>query len=190
MLTAAAQLFEKKGFAATTFSEIAAAAGVGVATVYKYFGTKEGIVVALLRPSLGRMIAKGQRVVDEPPADPVQAVIGLMSVYWDLVREHDWSQREILRLTVFPGLGAGEALAQFTKECDARTQELIHTLLKSLRAAGRVSPRLSLRDATAIIFALLNQQFGIYLTGDRPDVEHDFKLLTRRIRALFDDWRA
>jgi AcrR family transcriptional regulator len=55
MLAAASQLFDRQGYARTTFEQIAAASNMGVATVYKYFGSKEGVVKALLTPDLERI---------------------------------------------------------------------------------------------------------------------------------------
>ena len=43
--TVALELFLVDGFAKVTMNAIAGAAGVGVATVYRYFGTKEDLVI-------------------------------------------------------------------------------------------------------------------------------------------------
>ncbi|WP_327085478.1 TetR/AcrR family transcriptional regulator [Nonomuraea sp. NBC_01738] len=42
----ALDLFDERGFGAVTIEEIAAAAAISPSSVYRYFGTKEGIVVA------------------------------------------------------------------------------------------------------------------------------------------------
>lgn len=41
----ALDLFDERGFAAVTIEQVAAAAGVSPSSVYRYFGTKEGLVV-------------------------------------------------------------------------------------------------------------------------------------------------
>ncbi len=48
LLTAALGLFTVKGYAATTVREIVAAAGVSKPALYYYFGSKEGIYLALM----------------------------------------------------------------------------------------------------------------------------------------------
>ena len=48
ILTAAGEIFPRHGLAATTVENIAEAAGVGSATVYRHFGDKKGLVQAFL----------------------------------------------------------------------------------------------------------------------------------------------
>jgi len=188
MLTAAAALFERQGYARTTFEEIAAASGSGVATVYKYFGNKEGIVVAILLPSFERTLRKAEAVVLDPPKNPADAIVRMLDAYRDLGGV-DWASREILRLAVFPGLGNEALLSDFVRSADARVQDQILRLLTNLQRQGRLAARLPLEDATTVIFALLNQHFGAYLADASLGFKPMFRRLERAVRLVFDDWR-
>ncbi len=188
MLAGAARLFERQGYAASTFDEIAAEAGVGVATVYKYFNSKQGIVMALLEPDLERMLARAQRVVERPHSDPATSMLALLSAYRYL-GGRNWASRELLRLTVYPGMGNEGALTELVREAEAKTQAQIRELLKTHRAAGRLRPRLPLADATAVIFALLNQHFAMYLSDPHLRFAEIFQRLGRCVRLVFVGWR-
>lgn len=188
MLAGAANLFERQGFAATTFDEIAAEAGVGVATVYKYFNSKQGIVIALLEPDLSNMLARAQRIVEHPHRDPAKAMVALLSAYRNL-GGRNWASRELLRLTVFPGIGNEGLLTGLIRDAESRTQAQIHELLKVLREAGRLDRQLPLADATAVIFALLNQHFAMYLSDPGSSFARVFRRLARCVRLVFIDWR-
>jgi TetR/AcrR family transcriptional regulator, regulator of autoinduction and epiphytic fitness len=81
ILETAARLFADAGYGPTTMEAIAAAAEVGVATVYANFGTKPGIVEALVDQAtgderldvelfareldLGRALRRGARIIRE-----------------------------------------------------------------------------------------------------------------------------
>jgi AcrR family transcriptional regulator len=188
MLTAAARLFERQGYAATTFDEIAAAAGVGVATVYKYFNSKQGIVIAILEPDLRAMLATAERVVQRPHSDPAKSMVALLSAYRNL-GGRNWASRELLRLTVYPGVGNEGLLTDLVHEAESRAQAQIRELLQALRAAGLLRRRLPLADATAVIFALLNQHFALYLSDADVSFAEIFRRLARCVRLVFVDWR-
>jgi AcrR family transcriptional regulator len=189
MLVAARRLFEKQGYAGTTFDEIAAAAGVGVATVYKYFTSKQGIVTELLEPDLQRILGKARRVIERPPVDPGKSMVKLLSAYSDLGGDN-WASRELLRLTVFPGLDNEGDLTAFVRRADFETQRQISALLRHHQSVGRLDPRLPVADATAVIFALLNQHFGEFLFDPASSFPHMFANLSRRVQLVFADWGA
>ena len=189
MLSGAARLFARQGYERTTFDEIAAEARVGVATIYKYFGSKQGIVIAILEPDLSGMFARAQRVVDRPHLDPAKSMVALLSAYRNL-GGRNWASRELLRLTIFPGIGNEGRLTKLIHEAESRAHGQIHELLKKLRDAGRLKRGLPLGDATAVIFALFNQHFGMYLSD--PDIAFTeiFRRLARCVRLVFTDWRG
>jgi AcrR family transcriptional regulator len=187
MLASAARLFDEQGYAGTTFDQIAADAGVGVATVYKYFNSKQGIVIALLEPDLTRMLAQAQQIVESPYADPAESMVALLSVYRN-VGGRNWASRELLRLTIFPGIGNEGVLTELVREAESKTQAQIHALLKALRDAGRLRRTLPLADATAVIFALLNQHFAMFLSDSGMSFAQVFRRLARCVRLVFADW--
>jgi AcrR family transcriptional regulator len=86
ILQAAAQVFERHGYAAGTTNRIAARAGVSIGSLYQYFPSKDSILLALarrhlaegmalLRPHLERLRA-GCRL-DEVLGDVVEATVAL-----------------------------------------------------------------------------------------------------------------
>jgi len=73
----ALDLFDERGFDAVTIEQIAAAAEVSPATVYRYFGTKEGLLVADQFDSLS------QEALEEllDARDPVGSLLGIVRDY-------------------------------------------------------------------------------------------------------------
>lgn len=73
----ALDLFDERGFGAVTIEEVAVAAGVSPSSVYRYFGTKEGLVVAdefdaLSPDALAALL---------DPADPVGSLVEVVRRY-------------------------------------------------------------------------------------------------------------
>ncbi|TYB69181.1 helix-turn-helix transcriptional regulator [Nonomuraea sp. PA05] len=74
----ALDLFDEKGFGAVTIEEIAAAAEVSPSSVYRIFGTKEGIVVADVEfDSMSPEALEG--IMD--PADPIGSLLEAVRAY-------------------------------------------------------------------------------------------------------------
>jgi AcrR family transcriptional regulator len=188
MLRAAAMLFAREGFARTTFQQIASASGFGVATVYKYFPSKERLVIALLQPDWERVADRAAAVIERPPPDPADAMVRLISTYREL-GGRNWASRELLRLVVYPGVGNRGALRNWVMDSDRRAQHLIRQLLRRQYTSGTLSDKLSLEDASGVIFALLNQNFARFLTQELS-FHAMFRRLSRQVRLVFDDWRS
>jgi AcrR family transcriptional regulator len=92
IISAAIDLFSRRGLDAVTIDEIAAAADVGKGTIYNYFATKEDIVVAFMADLETRMapeIARfqpGERSIDSVLADYILLHFRLKEPYFPFVR--------------------------------------------------------------------------------------------------------
>ena len=78
ILAAASQLFRKDGFADTSVEAIAALAEVGTGTVYNYFKSKAEIGLAIYQADRDLVQAATSQIIDNPPADPVDAICRMM----------------------------------------------------------------------------------------------------------------
>ncbi|MFC6762512.1 TetR/AcrR family transcriptional regulator [Sulfitobacter porphyrae] len=61
IIAAAIELFGKKGVDATTIADIAEACDVSAPTIFNYFGSKDGILVALVEEGTQRKRERGSR---------------------------------------------------------------------------------------------------------------------------------
>ncbi|MFZ5831380.1 MAG: TetR/AcrR family transcriptional regulator [Planctomycetota bacterium] len=87
ILEAAARLFAKKGYEATSTREIVEAAGVTKPMLYYYFGSKEGLCKAALA-SFADGFFEHLREAAERPLPPREALVEFVWAHFDQFREH------------------------------------------------------------------------------------------------------
>jgi AcrR family transcriptional regulator len=107
----AMRLFEEQGYAATTIDQIAAAADVSPSTFFRYYPTKEDVVITddYDPPMLAAIRAQ------PPEVHPIEALRRGIRAVMDAVSEQEWAQerrRQALLMSV-PELKA-RALQQVT----------------------------------------------------------------------------
>ncbi|MFF4614210.1 TetR/AcrR family transcriptional regulator [Nonomuraea jabiensis] len=144
VLAAAARLFAEKGVEAVSMDAVAAAAGVGKGTLFRRFGDKSGLAVALLD---ARERDLQQRILSGPPplgpgASAPERLTAFVAAYLDYLFAH----LDLVRMseTASPGaryrIGAYRfwhrhvaiLLAESRPGCDA--DPLSHTLLAAMGA--------------------------------------------------------
>lgn len=86
LIVAGLDLFGRKGFAATSIREIAAAAGANVAAIAYHFGGKEGLRRACAAEVARRMRAAFAAVPADPPGSPGEAVARLEAILRAMAR--------------------------------------------------------------------------------------------------------
>src|SRR6266403_4963773 len=81
IIAAARRLFEGSGYAGTAMEDVAARAGLAVGTLYNYFSSKDDLLLAIMRRESDEVIAIGDRILADPPSDPVEAIAALAELY-------------------------------------------------------------------------------------------------------------
>lgn len=81
---AALALFAERGYHGTGIRQLADAAGLSSASLYHYMGTKEELLVAIMRESLSGLVAAGEEAA-AAHADPVARLVALVGLH---VRAH------------------------------------------------------------------------------------------------------
>lgn len=187
IVRAADQLFQERGFGTTNVEDIAQRAEVGVATVYKYFGSKSGILHEIMKPDLLSMREAGELVLIDPPLDPAEAVVQLLFAYQ--FRDH-WAHKEMIKAMASPDLGYGGVFDALRREVDAFVIEQLRELLDHAQRRGAVQSRLDVEDMSIVIYAMLNHNFQQYVRiGDMKTAVFQ-RNLRRHILLLFEGWRT
>src|SRR5579872_5083589 len=94
ILSASQQLFRENGYPKTSLAEIADKAEVSIGTIYTYFGSKGAIYHELAKPLLAQVGAKADRVIQSPPADPIEAMLAMFEA---LRFTKDWQHLNLMK---------------------------------------------------------------------------------------------
>jgi len=137
LIDAARVVMGRRGIDAP-LDEIASAAGVGNATLYRHFPTRRDLVAAVFAGQMARYGAAVERALEVP--DPWQAVRDYLFEICALQAEN----RALADLVTS---------AEFSDETRPVAVAHLQTLLQRARAAGRLRPDFSLGDVALVLLA-------------------------------------
>ncbi len=87
ILDAAVDVFARLGYSAAGTADIAAAAGIGEPTIYRYFSNKRDVYVASIERAGEEILEHWQRIADDAP-DALTALQQLGIWYFQRLRDH------------------------------------------------------------------------------------------------------
>ncbi|MDX8032619.1 TetR/AcrR family transcriptional regulator [Lentzea sp. BCCO 10_0856] len=183
VLAAAAEVFAERGCSAT-LADVAKAAGVGVATVYRTFETKDDLIYAVYEPKIAEAREQAKAASDDP--DPWQGVVAHLEQSVPTLAA-DKGFRELLSGSYSETLGwsrprTPHRLAKLVEDNHNQTGEHLERLVGRARRAGVVRDDLvagdllllSMAVQTAVEFGgpthplLYKRMIGFLLDGIRP----------------------
>jgi TetR/AcrR family transcriptional regulator, regulator of autoinduction and epiphytic fitness len=161
-------LFLERGYGATTIEAISEFSEVPPATVYRLFGSKRGILKALLDVSI---VGDDEAVAmaDRPPvrsllADPVPT--NQLAGFVGVAAQINSRAAAVYRILVSAAASDPDAAA-LLHELTRQRQEGQRRIARSLSRARALKPRLRERDAGDIIHALLSPEVYGLLVVER-----------------------
>lgn len=93
ILDASLKLFERQGFDQTTMEQIAERAEIGIATLYRYFASKDSILLDPIASSIG---ALSRRLDERPAEEALDEALG--HALHDFLAESDVAPERLIRL--------------------------------------------------------------------------------------------
>jgi AcrR family transcriptional regulator len=174
ILEVATNEFAEKGLSGARIDEIAAATQTSKRMIYYYFGSKEGLYVAVLEESYRRMrqIESEQHLQDLAPEAALRQLVGFTF-------DHHRNNEPYIRLVMSENIHRGEYLAQSKtiRELNVPAIKAIHQLYERGVAEGVFREGLDPTDIHASISALTffnvsnKHTFGLIFKHDTQSAE-------------------
>jgi AcrR family transcriptional regulator len=168
VVDAARALFLERGYVATTVEAISDHADVPIATVYRLFSSKLGILKALLDTSVAGD-DQPQAVQERPDVaslfaepDPRKLLAGLAGVTTAINQRTN----DVYRVLV-SAAGSDPAAAELLSDVRQQRDRGQGQIARSLARAHALKPGLRERDAADVIHALMSPEVYRLLVGDR-----------------------
>ena len=173
IIRCAAEIFSEREFQEVLTDDIAHRLGIGKGTIYRYFGSKEGLYLAAIGEGLNGLHAAVTTVLqqDAPLDMTVEAVVRTMVTYF-------WRRRDffVLLHRLEPKLKARER-ADWRQHRD-EVVGMVRRVFERAAARGEIS-RVNARLAVEVLFGMIRGVCVYRAESDRPED------LTRLVTAVF-----
>lgn len=168
ILAAARRLFDRKGFAATSMEEVAGRAGLAVGTLYNYFPSKEQLLFAISRSDTEQLVRIGERVLADPPDDPVEAIVTLTEV---MVHSITAGERRLWRELFVAALAAPDTFGARLFALDMRLIAQLTAMLDLLKQRGAIDPGVDSARAAGLFYGICLTWAIAFATRDDLTIE-------------------
>jgi AcrR family transcriptional regulator len=163
IVKAAEKLFARKGYAEVAMEDVAARAGLAVGTIYNYFPSKSALLLAIVRRETESMVARGRKILDDPPRDPVAAVSAFTEILLeDFTRDDRRLWRELFGAAIVEPSTVGRRLF----EADAQLVSQFASLLEQYRSNGVLASDIEPLPAATVLYGVCFTWMTAYLMND------------------------
>lgn len=184
IVTSAQRLFRKNGYERTTIENIAEAAGVSGVTVHNYYGTKAGVLLALVIESDERLIERLDQSLRREGGDLVELTLTFARQIMDHAinnLEKDIWRQVIAAVT----LEAGTQLSKAYSKLDEQLAFVLVRKLEVMQAEGQLTETVNPLHLGRALFQLQNARFIEFISSDAMTQDEIDIRLRNDLVALF-----
>lgn len=183
IIAAAKELFAESGLENITIEAIADIAGVSSVTVHNYYGTKSGVLLAL--------VAESDRELLESMAHKLSGrstgLIDLVLTFAEIICDHALVQldKAIWRQVIAASVSDSDRrFGKLYRELDDRLARVLIDEVEGLIARGRIAAVTSAFDLGRALFNLQNMRFVEFIATDDLTKAEVLRRLNRDLLAL------
>ena len=177
---AALELFESKGFDATTTREIAELADVGIGTVFMYADDKRDLLFLIFNDVLDKVVEEAFARVDGRKALSSQ-VAAVFGHFYETFHQRAKLARILLRELVF--FSEGKQAERFMTNRN-RILTGLERLVTQAVDKGRIRASEAPSEVAKAFFFLYSGEIRLWLSAPAPDLEHGIERLQRTFSLL------
>lgn len=184
IVSAAKALFTERGYENTTIEGIANTADVSGVTVHNYFGTKAGVLLALVIESDRQLIDR----LDESLEKETEDLVALTSLFAKIIMEHALENlakvvwREVIAAVT---KNAGSRLSKEYFKLDHQLALVLVRRIEKLKKAGKVSESVDALHLGKALFQIQNARFIQFISSDDLTNDDIDQMLRNDLAALF-----
>ena len=180
--SAARELFVSKGFDDTTVREIAAAAGVGLGTLFSYSLNKRDLLFLLGNDQLDDVAEAAAKGVNEA-ADLMENLLAIFGAHFECFSRDSVFGRLVLREMTFYEIGT--QAERFRAIRERVLQEVTRALCIAI-SHGEIGKRKDPYFDASVLFAIYQVELRRWLGAETPNLHVGFERLERALRVCID----
>lgn len=186
IIDTAQDLFAENGYDGTSIRDIAKAAGINVAMVSYYFGSKEGLLEAIFSRHAEYVRLKLENLIQDKSQSPFQKMEVIIDSYIDKY----FSQQPFHKLVARSQLSnSNKPVKDMLNDMKKRNQDLIKRLIQEGQKTGEFKKNIDVQMLMSTMLGTANQVMTtqdfyreVNNMTDLPDEEF-LKILKKKLRA-------
>jgi len=184
IIAAAKSLFVEAGLDNITIEAIAEIAGVSSVTVHNYYGTKSGVLLALVAESDRELLETLDKELTNQPDDLVDLLLRFFTIICDHTLTH--LDKSVWRQVISASVDGREPrFNKLYRELDHKLASVLIREIEQLRAAGQLADSVNSTHLGWALFNLQNARFVEFIASDNKTRDQALHDLRNDLLALF-----